>query len=51
MDHRYSVVCDETLAKRVDTLAREYELTREEVLRQLISLGLEEVEGNSSLGA
>lgn len=49
MDHRFSVICDDALANRVDALSREYGLTREEVLRQLISVGLEAVDGESSL--
>ena len=49
MDRRFSVICDDTQASRVESLAREYGLTREEVLRQLIAVGLEEVEGRSSL--
>lgn len=49
MDHRFSVICDDAQAKRVEGLAREYGLSREEVLRQLIDAGLEEIEGRSSL--
>lgn len=49
MDRQFSVVCDDALARRVEALAREYGLTREEVLRQLISVGLEEVDERSSL--
>lgn len=46
MHRSYSVVCEEDLAERIDSLAREYELTRQEVLRQLITVGLEELEGD-----
>lgn len=41
MPRRYSVVCDEDLGERVEALAREYGLTEQEVLRQLIRRGLE----------
>lgn len=41
MPTRYTVVCDDDLAGEVETLAREYDLTEEEVLRQLIDVGLE----------
>jgi predicted transcriptional regulator len=40
---QFTVVCDDNLARAVGKLAREYELTEEEVLRQLVDLGLEEV--------
>jgi predicted transcriptional regulator len=43
MPTRYTVVCDDALADRVGTLAREYDLTEEEVIRQLVDIGLEEV--------
>lgn len=45
MAQRISLVCDDHLAERVDALAREYELPRQEVLRQLIATGLDEIEG------
>jgi predicted transcriptional regulator len=41
MPRRYSVVCDDDVAERVDALAREYDLTEQEVLRQLLEWGLE----------
>jgi len=44
MTRRYSVVCDDDRAREIRTLAREYDLTEEEVLRQLIDLGLDAVE-------
>lgn len=44
MPTRYTVVCDDDLAREVDSLARKYELTEEEVLRQLIDVGIEELE-------
>lgn len=44
MERRYAITCDEDRARRIETLAREYDLTAQEVLHQLVSLGLEEVE-------
>jgi 2-iminoacetate synthase ThiH len=41
MPARYTVVCEDDLAAEVTRLAREHDLTEEEVLRQLIDLGLE----------
>ena len=41
MARRYSVVCDDDVGDRVEELAREYGLTEQEVLRQLIRRGLE----------
>jgi len=43
MPIRYTVVCDDDLAREVKRLAREYDLTEEEVLRQLIDLGLDDI--------
>ncbi len=45
MVRRYSVVCEEDVSERVEQLAREYDLTQEAVLRQLIRRGLEQTEG------
>ncbi|MFC7211947.1 CopG family transcriptional regulator [Natronoarchaeum sp. GCM10025321] len=42
MPRQYSIVCDDDVGKRVERLAREYELTEQEVLRQLIERGLED---------
>jgi len=44
MPTRYTVVCDDDLARDVERLAREYDLTEEEVLRQLVDVGLGELE-------
>jgi len=44
MPTRYTVVCDDDLAQTVRTLAQEYDLTEEEVLRQLIDVGLEHLD-------
>jgi 2-iminoacetate synthase ThiH len=41
MPTRYTLVCDDDLAAEVRQLAREYDLTEEEVLRQLVDLGLD----------
>lgn len=44
MPRRYSLVCDDEVGERVEDLAREYDLTEEAVLRQLIERGLEQTE-------
>jgi predicted transcriptional regulator len=44
MPTRYTIVCDDDLAIRIESLAREYGLTEEEVLHQLVDLGLDELE-------
>ncbi|NHN60164.1 MULTISPECIES: CopG family transcriptional regulator [Halorussus] len=44
MERRYSITCERERAKRIETLAREYDLTTQEVLDQLIEVGLEEIE-------
>jgi hypothetical protein len=41
---RYTVVCDDEVAREVETLAQEYDLTEEEVLRQLLDLGMEHLD-------
>jgi len=41
MPRRYSVVVDDDVAERIDSLAREYGLTEQEVLRQLLRRGIE----------
>ncbi len=43
MPTRYTVVCDDDQAREVRALAREYDLTEEEVLRQLIELGMDDL--------
>ncbi|PSQ42327.1 CopG family transcriptional regulator [Halobacteriales archaeon SW_7_68_16] len=48
MPTRYTVVCDDDLARDVEELAREYDLTEEEVLRQLIDAGLNHVENEAA---
>jgi predicted transcriptional regulator len=44
MPTRFSVVCDDDLAREIRTLAREYDVTEEEVLRQLIDAGMQSLE-------
>jgi len=44
MVRRYSVVCEEDVSERVEQLAREYDLTQETVVRQLIRRGLEQTD-------
>ncbi|WP_135303821.1 ribbon-helix-helix protein, CopG family [Haloarcula amylovorans] len=44
MATRYTVSCDDDQARAVAVLARRYGITEEEVLKQLIDLGLEDVE-------
>jgi len=43
MDQQYSVVCDEQLAAEIDALAREYGLSHEEVIHQLLTVGLDQL--------
>lgn len=45
MSRRLSLVCDEDLARQVESVAREYDLPEQEVLRQIIEIGLEEIDG------
>jgi hypothetical protein len=40
---RFTLVCDERRAHAIEGLAREYGLTEQEVLSQLVGLGLEAV--------
>jgi hypothetical protein len=44
MPTRYTVVCGHDRAREIRRLAREYDLTEEEVLRQLLDIGLEHVD-------
>lgn len=43
MPRKYSVVCGDSLAADIEELAREYGLSEQEVLRQLLEQGLESV--------
>jgi len=49
MPTRFTVVCDDDVASRVEDLARQYDLTEEEVLRQLVELGLEETDDKATV--
>ncbi|NLV09642.1 MULTISPECIES: CopG family transcriptional regulator [Halomicrobium] len=44
MPTRYTVVCDDDQARAVSRLAHRYGITEEEVLEQLLDLGLEAAE-------
>jgi predicted transcriptional regulator len=44
MPTRYTVVCDDDLGREIDRLAREYDLTEAEVLRQLLDLGIDHLD-------
>jgi predicted transcriptional regulator len=44
MARRYAIVCDDEVGDQVEAIAREYGLTEQEVLRQLIRCGLEETD-------
>jgi predicted transcriptional regulator len=48
MPTRYTVVCDDDLARDVERIAREYDLTEEEVLRQLVDVGLGELDAEAA---
>jgi len=50
MPTRFSVVVDDDRARDVERLAREHDLTEEEVLRQLLTLGLETLEEDRPVG-
>jgi 2-iminoacetate synthase ThiH len=41
---RFTLVCDDERAAEIERLAEEYDLTEEDVLRQLVDLGLDTVE-------
>ncbi len=41
MARRFTIVCDDDQARLIETLARRYDITEEEVLSQLVELGLE----------
>lgn len=44
MATRFTVVCDDGQARAIEMLARRYGITEEEVLKQLIEVGLEDIE-------
>lgn len=41
---RYTVLCEDDLACRIEALAEEYDLTQEAVVRQLLAAGLDGLE-------
>jgi uncharacterized protein YidB (DUF937 family) len=41
MPRKYSVVCEDSLAADIEELAREYGISEQEVLHQLVEAGLE----------
>ncbi|WP_262180110.1 CopG family transcriptional regulator [Haloarcula laminariae] len=44
MSTRFTVVCDDGQARAIQVLARRYGITEEEVVKQLIEAGLEDIE-------
>ena len=44
MPTRYTVICDDDRAREIRELSRKFDLTEEEVLRQLVDLGLEHLD-------
>ncbi|MBX0324060.1 CopG family transcriptional regulator [Halomicroarcula sp. F13] len=48
MSSRFTVVCDDGQARAIQVLARRYGITEEEVVKQLIDLGLEDVEESTA---
>ena len=44
MPTRYTVVCDDDQARAVEVLARRYGITEDEVIKQLVDMGLESLE-------
>ncbi|CCQ34534.1 CopG family protein [Halorhabdus tiamatea SARL4B] len=50
MPTRFSIVVDDDRAHDIEHLAHEHDLTEEEVLRQLLTLGLEALEEDRPVG-
>ncbi|MDS0282234.1 CopG family transcriptional regulator [Haloarcula onubensis] len=44
MTTRYTVVCEDGQARAIQMLARRYGITEEEVVKQLVEVGLEDVD-------
>lgn len=44
MATRYTIVCEDGRARDIRRLARKFDLTHEELLRQLVDLGLESLD-------
>lgn len=49
METRYTVVCDDETSREIAHLAKEFDLTEEEVLRQLVDLGLDNLDEEASV--
>lgn len=47
---RYSLVCDDRHAEQIEELAIQYNLTEQEVLRQLVDAGLDTVDSDRGGG-
>ena len=45
---RFTLVCDDRQARRVERLASQYDLTEREVLRQLLDAGFDALEPDES---
>lgn len=41
---QFTLVCDDVTAERIEGLAVEYSLTEQEVIEQLVGVGLEELD-------
>ncbi|PSQ35612.1 CopG family transcriptional regulator [Halobacteriales archaeon SW_10_66_29] len=48
MPTRFTIVCDDGRAREIRRLARKFDLTEEETLRQLVELGLENLDEEAS---
>ncbi len=44
MRRKYAVAPDEDVAREIDALAREYDVSHEEIIRQLLDVGLDELD-------
>lgn len=44
MPERYDVICEDDVSERIRNLAFEYDLTEEDVVKQLIERGLEQLD-------
>lgn len=47
MPTRYTIVCPDDQARVIESLAHEFDLTEEQVLQQLIDLGMESLDETS----
>jgi hypothetical protein len=48
---RFTLLCDDRQARRVERLATRYDLTEREVLRQLLELGLDSLDADTDANA